>query len=151
MEEVKAYADTATARLIHNLLSKVVVGRDVMATAAGWAAMVRSVRNLRRPGIDLPGLRFLQDRAPVGTEIAAGEYGYEPGYFRRMLAAGAVDVLHAKATRCGGINGLLQTAALCQLFFDGVHPPVDGVLWPDLSRPGMGVELKRADARSFAA
>ena len=46
-------------------------------------------------------------------EIAAGEYGYSAGYFRRMLAAGAVDVLQADATRCGGITGLLQAAALC--------------------------------------
>ena len=35
-------------------------------------------------------------------EIAAGEYGYEPAYFRRMLDAGAVDVLQADVTRCGG-------------------------------------------------
>ena len=56
---------------------------------------------------DLDGLRLLRDRAPAGMEIAAGEYGYEPAYFRRMLAAGAVDVQQADATRCGGITGLL--------------------------------------------
>jgi Enolase C-terminal domain-like len=167
------HADTANARLIHDLRSKVVAGRGVMATATCCAAMVRSARNLRLPGIDLPGLRFLQDRAPAGTEIAGGEYGYEPGYFRH-----------------GGINGFFQAAALCrayhvplpahtapalhahvscavlplrqveylhdhvrieQMFFDGYHPPVHAELCPDLSRPGMGSELKRADARSFAA
>jgi L-alanine-DL-glutamate epimerase-like enolase superfamily enzyme len=63
---------------------------------------------------DLEGLRLLRDRAPAGMEIAAGEYGYEPAYFRRMLAAGAVDVAQADATRCGGITGLLAVAALCQ-------------------------------------
>jgi L-alanine-DL-glutamate epimerase-like enolase superfamily enzyme len=52
---------------------------------------------------DLDGLRLLRDRAPAGMEIAAGEYGYDLGYFRRMLAAGAVDVLQADATRCGGL------------------------------------------------
>ncbi len=30
-----------------------------------------------------------------------------------MLDAGAVDVLQADATRCGGITGFLQAAALC--------------------------------------
>jgi L-alanine-DL-glutamate epimerase-like enolase superfamily enzyme len=313
------YADTATARLIHDLLSKVVVGRDVMATSACGDAMVRSTRNLGRAGIvsmaisavdsalwdlkarllklplvtllgavrpsvsvygsggftsysekqlqqqlagwaeqgisrvkmkigrdaladlervrvarqaigsqtelfvdangaysrklaldqagkfaefgvswfeepvssdDLPGLRLLRDRAPAGMEITVGEYGYEPGYFRRMLAAGAVDVLQADATRCGGVSGFLQVAALCQayhlplsahtapalhthvccaaiplrhveyfhdhvrieeMFFDGVRPPVAGELRPDLSRPGMGIELKQADAERFAA
>ena len=37
---------------------------------------------------DLDGLRLLRDRAPAGMRIAAGEYGYDPFYFKRMLAAG---------------------------------------------------------------
>jgi L-alanine-DL-glutamate epimerase-like enolase superfamily enzyme len=60
----------------------------------------------------LDGLRLLRERAPAGMDIAAGEYGYEPFYFRRMLEAGAVDVLQADATRCGGITGFLKAAAL---------------------------------------
>ncbi|MEK0083329.1 enolase C-terminal domain-like protein [Benzoatithermus flavus] len=61
---------------------------------------------------DLEGLRLLRDQGPAGLEIAAGEYGYDPFYFRRMLEAGAVDVLQADATRCGGITGFLKAAAL---------------------------------------
>lgn len=38
-----------------------------------------------------------------------------------------------------------------QMFFDGVQTPIEGKLYPDLSRPGMGIELKRADAARFAA
>lgn len=63
---------------------------------------------------DLEGLQLIRDRAPAGMDIAAGEYGYDPWYFRRMLQAGAVDVLQADATRCGGFTGFLQAAALCQ-------------------------------------
>jgi L-alanine-DL-glutamate epimerase-like enolase superfamily enzyme len=63
---------------------------------------------------DLEGLRLLRDRGPAGMDIAAGEYGYDADYFRRMLAAGAVDVLQADATRCGGITGFLQASALCE-------------------------------------
>ena len=55
----------------------------------------------------------MRERAPAGMEIAAGEYGYTLDYFRRMLAADAVDVLQADVTRCGGITGFLQVAALC--------------------------------------
>ncbi|HEY5194960.1 MAG TPA: enolase C-terminal domain-like protein [Solirubrobacteraceae bacterium] len=62
---------------------------------------------------DLEGLSLLRDRAPAGMDIAAGEYGYDLFYFRRMLEAGAVDVLQADVTRCGGITQLLQVAALC--------------------------------------
>jgi L-alanine-DL-glutamate epimerase-like enolase superfamily enzyme len=65
---------------------------------------------------DLDGLRFMRDRAPAQMEIAAGEYGYESFYFRRMLEAGAVDVLQADATRCGGYTGFLRAAALADSF-----------------------------------
>lgn len=139
---------------------------------------------------DLAGLRLMRDRAPAIMEIAAGEYGYNIDYFRRMLEAGAVDVLQADATRCGGITGFLETAALCtahhlplsghtapllhthvccaaapvrhleyfhdhvrieRLFFDGVVEPFKGELRPDLSRPGIGMELKKKDVERFAA
>ncbi|HEU4659757.1 MAG TPA: enolase C-terminal domain-like protein [Pseudolabrys sp.] len=61
---------------------------------------------------DLDGLRFVRERLPASMEIAAGEYGYEQFYFRRMLEAQAVDVLQADATRCGGYTGFLKAAAL---------------------------------------
>lgn len=65
------------------------------------------------PSDDLEGLRFLRDRSPAGMEITAGEYGYDVAYFRRMLDAGAVDVLQADITRCLGLTGLLQAGVLC--------------------------------------
>jgi L-alanine-DL-glutamate epimerase-like enolase superfamily enzyme len=65
---------------------------------------------------DLDGLHLLRDRAPACMAISAGEYGYDLPYFRRMLAAGAVDVLQADATRCGGITGFLGVAALCEAY-----------------------------------
>ena len=40
-------------------------------------------------------------------------------YFRRMLDAGAVDVLQADATRCGGITGFLQVRPLVQRALPG--------------------------------
>jgi L-alanine-DL-glutamate epimerase-like enolase superfamily enzyme len=138
---------------------------------------------------DLEGLRLLRDRAPAGMNIVAGEYGYDVYYFRRMLAAGAVDVLQADATRCGGITGFMRAgtlreafelpfsfhcapalhlAAACALpafwvgeyffdharienmFFAGVPQPINGARRPDRSRPGCGLEFKRADAAPFA-
>jgi L-alanine-DL-glutamate epimerase-like enolase superfamily enzyme len=313
------YADTATALLIKDVLTPVVLGRDVMAVPGTWAAMVHAIRNLGRPGVvsmaisavdsalwdlkarlldlplvtllgavregvpvygsggftsysleqlqkqlggwvnegisrlkmkvgthpsddldrvraareaigsnaelfvdangaytrkqalafaekfkadcnvswfeepvpsdDLEGLRLLRDRAPAGMDIAAGEYGYDQLYFHRMLEAGAVDVLQADASRCAGITGFLRAASLCEanaiplsahcapslhahpccaaapvrhveyfhdhariehMLFDGVLTPVNGELRPDLSRPGMGLELKTSDAARFA-
>ena len=63
---------------------------------------------------DLDGLRLIRDRAPVGMDIAAGEYGYDLWYFRHMLEAGAVDVLQADATRCAGITGFMRVGALVE-------------------------------------
>jgi hypothetical protein len=37
------------------------------------------------------------------------------------------------------------------MFFDGIRSPVNGDLSPDLSMPGLGMELKRADVQRFAA
>ena len=110
-------------------------------------------------------------------------------YFRRMLEAGAVDVLQADATRCCGISGFLQVGWLCdafavplsahtapslhvaaccalprvrhveyfhdhvrieQMLFDGAPVPQGGRLAPDRSRPGLGLELRRADAERYA-
>jgi L-alanine-DL-glutamate epimerase-like enolase superfamily enzyme len=55
-------------------------------------------------------------RQHVSMAVAAGEYGYDPWYFRRMLEAGAVDVLQADATRCLGATGWLEAAALAHAF-----------------------------------
>lgn len=63
---------------------------------------------------NLEGMRFVRDRAPARMEIAAGEYGYRIVDFQRMLQAGAVDVLQADITRCGGFTAFMQVAALAK-------------------------------------
>jgi L-alanine-DL-glutamate epimerase-like enolase superfamily enzyme len=59
---------------------------------------------------DLEGLRFVREHSPAGLEVAAGEYGDVLPYFERM--APTVDCLQADVTRCGGITGLLEVAAV---------------------------------------
>ncbi len=137
---------------------------------------------------DLAGLRQVRQQVNRSMRIAAGEYGYHPRYFLRMAEFGAVDVLQADATRCGGFSGFLEVAAISQaaglpfsshcapalhlhaalccpsffsaeyfhdhlriesMLFDGVPVPRDGLLFPDLSGAGMGLEFKKADAQRF--
>lgn len=137
---------------------------------------------------NLAGLNQVRARAPFGMDIAAGEYGYNAWYFRRMIDAAAVTVLQADATRCGGISGFLDVAALCwaanlplsshcgpsmhlhvccsvpraihmeffhdharieRMFFDGFCEPQNGIMKPDLNRPGNGLELKEKDAAVY--
>lgn len=137
---------------------------------------------------DLEGLRLIRDRAPAAMDIASGEYAWTLSDFRQIIAAGAVDVLQADATRCGGYTEFLMADALAQahelplsshtapalhlpvccaamqirniewfadhvrienVFFDGAPVPHNGRIAPDLSRPGIGLELKRADAEHY--
>lgn len=59
---------------------------------------------------DLHGLRAVRDA--VLPEVAAGEYGCDLTYFRRMCQAGAVDCLQADVSRCGGVSEWLRVAAV---------------------------------------
>lgn len=139
---------------------------------------------------DLEGLRLLRNRAPVGMDIAAGEYGWNSMYLSRMIRAEAIDVIQADATRCGGITGFMEVASIADahpiplsahcaptvhmhlacaaralrhveyfhdhvriesMLFDGFCPvQADGCMHPDLTRPGLGIELKTRDAEKFA-
>lgn len=63
---------------------------------------------------DLAGLALVRGRSPAGMDVAAGEYGYDAVYFERMVQAGAVDVLQADITRCGGVTELLRAGAICR-------------------------------------
>jgi len=162
--------------------------KQALAFAHSYAAVGVSWFEEPVSSDDLEGLRLLRDRAPGGIRIAAGEYGWDPWYFARLLTAGAVDVVQADITRCGGITGFLDVAALClahhlpfsshtapqasahagaaalplvhlewfwdhvrveRLLFDGVLEPDGDALVPDPDRPGMGLELKEADAKRF--
>ena len=131
----------------------------------------------------LDQLAYVRQHVPMA--VAAGEYGFDPWYFDRMLRAGAVDILQADVTRCLGVTGWLQAADLAyaaatpfsahtapsihahvgcaapaiahveyfhdharieQMLFDGAAQPADGCLRPDATRPGLGLQLKHAEA-----
>lgn len=57
---------------------------------------------------DLAGLAEV--RGLLDVDVAAGEYGYSPHYFARMIAAHAVDCIQIDATRCGGYTAWLAIA-----------------------------------------
>jgi L-alanine-DL-glutamate epimerase-like enolase superfamily enzyme len=60
--------------------------------------------------LDTTGLRLVRDNAPVGMEVAAGEYASEAPDFLALVDC--VDCLQADVTRCGGITGVLTAGAL---------------------------------------
>jgi L-alanine-DL-glutamate epimerase-like enolase superfamily enzyme len=161
--------------------------------AVGWAerfAGELGVSYLEEPvsSQDLAGLRFVREHAPGGLSVAAGEYGWNLTDSERLLDAGAVDILQADVSRCGGITGMLGVDALCRarsmpfsahccpaitghvgcamqslihaeyffdharvegMLFEGALGPEGGALTPDQTRPGLGLELRREDARRY--
>jgi L-alanine-DL-glutamate epimerase-like enolase superfamily enzyme len=116
----------AEQRDVHRIhLAREVIGRDVelyVDANGGYSAKqaIRvmgavhdaDVRWLEEPvsSDDLPGLAAV--RAAVGADVAAGEYGTDIVYFRRMCAAGAVDCLQVDATRAGGYSEWFRAAAV---------------------------------------
>jgi L-alanine-DL-glutamate epimerase-like enolase superfamily enzyme len=162
--------------------------KQALAKAAIFADLGVSWFEEPVPSDDLEGLRLIREQGSPGVRIAAGEYGYDSFYFRRMLEAGAVDVLQADATRCAGITGFLAAGNLCasfstpfsahtapslhahaacaspcainveyffdhyrieQMFFDGALVPKGGMLCPDPTRPGFGLECKLPDMEKY--
>lgn len=87
--------------------------KQALALAQGFAESGVSWFEEPVSSEDVDGLRLLRDRAPAGMDISAGEYGWGVPQLRRLLEAGAVDVLQADATRCGGLTGFMRVAALC--------------------------------------
>lgn len=68
---------------------------------------------------DLAGMREVRaalSASGQAMDVAAGEYAYTTDDFRRLVEHETVDVLQADLTRCGGITGFLQAAALCEAF-----------------------------------
>jgi L-alanine-DL-glutamate epimerase-like enolase superfamily enzyme len=162
--------------------------KEALAKATAFSDFGVSWFEERVSSDDLEGLRLIRENAPPGMRIAVGEYGYDSFYFRRMLAAGAVDVLQADATRCAGMTGFLAAGNLSaafatpfsahtapslhahpacalpvainveyffdhyrieQMFFDGALKPLGGMLHPNSSRPGFGLECKLPDIEKY--
>jgi L-alanine-DL-glutamate epimerase-like enolase superfamily enzyme len=239
-----SFADVATANLIDAHLRPGIVGYNPLNIPELWSSMVRTIRNLGRPGIcsmaiaavdnalwdlkarllhlcvaDLLGRAYpsipaygsggftsysnselkrqltgwIDDglttvKMKIGTDPISDVARVRSARDARMLEANAVDVLQADATRCAGITGFLaagnlsasfstpfsaRTApslhahAACalhcainveyffdhyrieQMFFDGALVPSGGMLCPDSTRPGFGLECRLPDLEKY--
>ena len=71
------------------------------------------------------------------------------------LSAHCAPALHVHLgcalTRVRHIEYFHDHQRIERMLFDGVTLPRDGLLFPELDRPGLGLTLKREDAARFAA
>ncbi|HET9074524.1 MAG TPA: enolase C-terminal domain-like protein [Solirubrobacteraceae bacterium] len=63
---------------------------------------------------NVSGLAAVAARAPAGMAVAAGEYAWNLTTLEHLLDAGAVHILQADVTRCGGITNMLRIDGLCR-------------------------------------
>jgi L-alanine-DL-glutamate epimerase-like enolase superfamily enzyme len=118
--------------------------------AVDWAhrlAAEADVRWLEEPvsSLDRAGLRLVRERAPATLAVAAGEYVSHPQDAHDLLAARCVDVLQADATRCGGVTGFMEAAALCA----ARGMPLSSHCAPSLHRPLMCAARKGVHLEYF--
>jgi len=92
---------------------------------------------------DTEGLRYLRDRVPARVSIAAGEYGWSLPYFAGLVEQ--VHVVQADVTKYFHDHVRIE-----ELLFEGTLSPDGRALAPDLSRPGLGLELKRSEHERYA-
>jgi L-alanine-DL-glutamate epimerase-like enolase superfamily enzyme len=90
--------------------------KQALALAVGFGELGVSWFEEPVSSDDLETLNLIRKIAPPRLEIAAGEYGFDAIYFQNMLKAGAVDVLQADVTRCGGVTGFLKVLALAEAY-----------------------------------
>jgi L-alanine-DL-glutamate epimerase-like enolase superfamily enzyme len=121
-------------------LAKAVIGdAELYVDANGGYSRGQAVRMGHR--FDAAGVRWYEEpvssddlhglaeiRGEVAADVAAGEYGYDLGYFQRMCDAQAVDCLQIDATRCGGVTEFLRAAAVAA----GHHLQVSSHCAPNL-------------------
>lgn len=125
LAKIKIAGDSHSARTRINWARKSLEDDDTLMVDANGAFTVKPALSVAEQlpdmGVDwfeepvssddLEGLKLIR-RQSAGLDITAGEYGYDEFYFRRMLEAGAVDVLQIDATRCQGYSGFLLAANL---------------------------------------
>jgi L-alanine-DL-glutamate epimerase-like enolase superfamily enzyme len=147
VEEPVSSRDLAGLRLLRD---RAPAGMEVTAGEYGYD--LRTFRHLLEAGaVDV--LQADLSRCAGVTGLLAVAALCEA--FEIPLSAHCAPALHLHpgcALRCmRHVEYFHDHVRIEQMLFDGVVGPVEGVLRPDLSRPGLGLELRRADAHRYAA
>ena len=91
------------------------------------------------------------DRIEVGAYTIPTDSPESDGTLEwdETTAPGVHAHLCCAAARAKNLEYFHDHVRIERLLFDGIAMPADGALRPDRSRPGLGLELKRADAEPY--
>ena len=122
------------------------------ATPAVTAVAVEDVAASAVAAVDV-ALSDLKGRLPAGRRDALMRVGALFAARSLPLSAHAAAALHlhvcCAAPNLRHLEYFYDHVRIERLLFDGVAEPQEGVLYPDLSRPGIGLELKELDAAKY--
>lgn len=133
---------------LHLLRNRAPAGMDIAAGEYGWTAMY--LRNM----IDAEAVDVIQADATrcggvTGFMDAADQADAHP----LPLSAHCGPSVHlhpaCAARPLRHVEYFHDHVRIESMLFDGFRAAREGVMYPDLSRPGMGLEFKRADAERF--
>jgi len=133
---------------------------------------LRLIRDHAPPGMDIAAGEYCYDLPTFRRMLESGAVDVQQadasrcGGITEFMRAGALTAAHSVRFSAHTAPSLHVNACCSSLpisnveyfhdhvriehmFFDGAATAVDGVLRPDLSRPGMGLEFKRRDAAKY--
>lgn len=142
-EEPVSSEDPAGLRFVRERVRPDVAAGEYGFTLADFRALLRSVDCLQADVTRCGGITGL-----LRVNGLAAAHGLDlSGHCAPQLSAHALCAVD----RLRHLEYFHDHVRIEQLLFDGVLEPVDGALVPDRSRPGHGLELRRADAARWAA
>lgn len=151
-----SYADSATAKLISDKLAGVILGASALAVEGCWNSMTGAIRNLGGPGICSMAIAAVDNALwnlkarlldlPLVFVLCQA--------FNLPLSSHCAPSIHAHPS-CAAIQArhleyFYDHIRIEKMLFDGVLEPHDGLITPDLTRSGFGLEFKRKDAARYA-
>jgi len=133
---------------LHLLRNRAPAGMDIAAGEYGWTAMY--LRNMiNAEAVDVIQADATRCGGVTGFMDAADQADAHP----LPLSAHCGPSVHlhpaCAARPLRHVEYFHDHVRIESMLFDGFRAARNGVMYPDLSRPGMGLEFKRADAERF--
>ena len=133
---------------LHLIRDRAPAGIDIAAGEYGWTAMY--LRNMMEAeAVDVIQADATRCGGVTGFMDAASLADARPLPLSAHCGPSVHLHLACAARPLRHVEYFHDHVRIERMLFDGFRAPKNGVMYPDLSRPGMGLEFKRADAERY--